>query len=191
MRRSYHHGDLREAVLACAMDKIEVDGYESLSRRDLARECGVSPSAPQKHFPTKDDLLTALAERGYLDLARSLAATDADGPLDRALTDIALAYVGFVVDHPLLFQLMQTRRLSGDDGVVAEASAQAYAPIDALLDRARSRGEVTGSRHAVETYVRVMLRGLANSFSIGALQATDRALVRQIIKLSLAGLQPR
>ena len=51
-------------MLRRAMVKIETDGLAALSLRDLALECGESPSAPQRHFATTQDLLTALAVRG-------------------------------------------------------------------------------------------------------------------------------
>src|ERR1700709_1697576 len=105
MRRPYHHADLREAILRRAMVKIETDGPAALSLRDLARECGVSPSAPQKHFATKQDLLTALAVRGDGELADALGDAKADGTVDKALMNIGQAYVAYVVEHPRLLQL--------------------------------------------------------------------------------------
>jgi AcrR family transcriptional regulator len=191
MRRPYHHGDLREAILGQAMVKIETDGLAALSLRDLARECGVSPSAPQKHFATKQDLLTALAVRGYDELAETLSESKVDGPIDKALMKFGQAYVAYVVDHPGLLQLMYTRRFDEGTHSVAEAAIRAYAPIDEILDKARVRGEVVGNRKSVAAFVQVLLQGLASSVSSGALGASDQAAVRQIVNISLSGLRPR
>ena len=191
MRRPYHHGDLREAILGRAMVKIETDGLAALSLRDLARECGVSPSAPQKHFPTKQDLLTALAVRGYDELAETLSDSRIDGPIDKVLIKLGRAYVEYVVEHPGLLQLMYGQRI--DDGThgVAEAAFRAYAPIDDVLDRARARGEIVGNRKNISVFVHVLLQGLASSVSSGALGAADQGVVRQVVNASLSGLRPR
>ncbi|WP_140394543.1 TetR/AcrR family transcriptional regulator, partial [Streptomyces recifensis] len=48
-RRTYHHGDLRRAVLSAALDVIAAEGPGALSLRDLARRAGVSHAAPAHH----------------------------------------------------------------------------------------------------------------------------------------------
>ena len=58
---TYHHGDLRTAVLAAAGELIENEGLDSLSVREAARRAGVSHNAPYRHFPDRDALLAALA----------------------------------------------------------------------------------------------------------------------------------
>jgi AcrR family transcriptional regulator len=192
MRRPYHHGDLREAILGHAVVRIEAEGPAALSLRDLARECGVSPSAPQRHFATKRDLLTALAVRGYDELADAMSDARIDGTIDKALTKIGQAYVAYAVDHPRLLQLMFGRRFDDDAQDVTSAALRAYAPVDEALERARTRGEIVGSRRSIATFIQVLLQGLAWSFSSGALgAASQQAVVRQVVNSSLAGLRPR
>jgi AcrR family transcriptional regulator len=192
MRRPYHHGDLREAVLSLAMVSIESGGVNALSLRDLGRGCGVSPAAPNRHFPTKDDLLSALAARGYDELAKALEKARHDGPIDKALTAFGQAYTGFALEHPALLELMYSRR-SGPAGSadVAAAAVRAYAPIDEMLEQARRRGEISGGRKSVETFVRIVLRGLATSAGNGALPNANQSAIRQVINTALSGLRPR
>jgi AcrR family transcriptional regulator len=191
IRRPYHHGDLREAVLCQAMAKIESDGLAALSLRQMARECGVSPSAPQRHFATKDDLLTALAVRGYDELGALVAGLRLTGPADRALTTFARAYVGYVLEHPALVNLMYSRRFDSGAEEVQEASARAFRPIDDLLDRYRERGEIVDDPTLAGVFLRVVMRGLATSFATGALGADDTTLVRRVVDTLLTGLRPR
>jgi AcrR family transcriptional regulator len=172
--------------------KIEIDGPAALSLRDLARECGVSPSAPQKHFATKLDLLTALTVRGYEELGDALCDAKIDGTIDKALIKIGQAYAAWVVQHPRLLQLMFGRRFDEDAQDVARASMRAYAPIDEILERARARGEIVENRRDVAIFVEVLLQGLASSFSSGALgDASHQAVVRRVVNTSLSGLRPR
>ena len=49
--RSYHHGNLREALIAAASKQIEQIGFEALSLRDLAASLDVSRAAPYRHLP--------------------------------------------------------------------------------------------------------------------------------------------
>ncbi|WP_418957467.1 TetR/AcrR family transcriptional regulator [Streptomyces tritici] len=98
-QRSYHHGDLRQAVLTAALDVIAAEGPSALSLRDLARRAGVSHAAPAHHFKDRAGLLTALAAEGYELLAAALG--EADG-----LRDAGVRYVRFATEHPAHFQVM-------------------------------------------------------------------------------------
>lgn len=101
-RASYHHGDLRAAVLAAAAEILEKEGLAELSLREAARRAGVSHNAPYRHFPDRESLLAALAAEGFAMLGqaqREAAATA--GP--RGMGE---AYVRFALAHPQRFQLM-------------------------------------------------------------------------------------
>ncbi|CAM5741957.1 TetR/AcrR family transcriptional regulator OS=Streptomyces alboniger OX=132473 GN=CP975_06060 PE=4 SV=1 [Streptomyces alboniger] len=97
--RPYHHGDLRRAILAAALDVIAADGPGALSLRDLARRAGVSHAAPAHHFKDRTGLLTAIAAEGFGLLAATLAdAAD--------LKDAGVRYVRFAREHPAHFPVM-------------------------------------------------------------------------------------
>lgn len=102
----YHHGDLRAVMLAAAADAVARDGVAALNLRALAREVGVTHTAPRHHFGDKQGLVVALAEQGYDLLGRALggAAGDAEGP--GGLLGAGLAYIGFAWDHPGHFAVM-------------------------------------------------------------------------------------
>src|SRR5688500_19272792 len=70
--RPYHHGHLRQAILAAAVDALTESGPARLSLRELARRAGVSHAAPTHHFGDKKGLLTALATEGFDQLAAAL-----------------------------------------------------------------------------------------------------------------------
>jgi AcrR family transcriptional regulator len=102
--RAYHHGDLREALIEAGLKLLVEQGVEKLSLREAARLVGVSHNAPYKHFPTREALLAAMAQRGFLELSAAIAAAKrARG--DRAIAR-GLAYVEFALDNPALFRLM-------------------------------------------------------------------------------------
>ena len=62
---TYHHGDLRAALIEAALAELEETGPEGFSLRKVARRAGVSPAAPARHFKDVTGLLTALAAEGY------------------------------------------------------------------------------------------------------------------------------
>lgn len=104
-RKTYHHGNLRQALLELAREKIEKDGPESLSLRALAQEAGVSTMAPYRHFPDHDALKANLASMGFAELRESMVRFDSSDPR-KALPGFAVAYVTYALKHPGMFHLM-------------------------------------------------------------------------------------
>jgi AcrR family transcriptional regulator len=64
-RLTYHHGDLRAAMLTEAARLVAERGVDRVSLRELAREAGVSHAAPAHHFTDRRGLFTALAAQGF------------------------------------------------------------------------------------------------------------------------------
>lgn len=98
----YHHGDLRRAVLAAALELIAEDGPARLSMRALARRVGVSHAAPAHHFGDKTGVLTAVAAEGFDLLADAIARVDPPGDL----VESGVAYVLFATRHRAHFDVM-------------------------------------------------------------------------------------
>jgi len=104
---SYHHGDLRRALLDAAFEILRDDGPAALSLREVARRAGVSHQAPYHHFPSRAHLLAALACEGFDQLADSLehvqaAATD---PV-RRMQNTGIQYIMYAAKNPERFRLM-------------------------------------------------------------------------------------
>ncbi|MFH9726783.1 TetR/AcrR family transcriptional regulator [Streptomyces sp. NPDC017254] len=134
-RSTYHHGDLRQAVLAAALDVIAAEGPGALSLRDLARRAGVSHAAPAHHFKDRTGLLTALATEGYELLAATLAAAP-------DLRERGVRYVRFAVEHPAHFQVMfQPGLLRADDPGLLAAKEHASAELRAGVAGLTSAGD--------------------------------------------------
>lgn len=103
---SYHHGNLRKQILARAAEVIAREGIEKLSLRAIARDLGVSHSAPARHFKDKTAIIEALATESFSLLVAALdAATEAAGtdPM-RRYNAIGKALVGFALEHPAYYR---------------------------------------------------------------------------------------
>lgn len=125
LMNTYHHGDLRAALLAQARQALEADGGGGFSLRGLAAAVGVSPNAPYRHFPNKESVLAAVSTQGFAELtARFEPYRSADGP-DR-LAGCLTAYLSFARGNPGLYRLMFGRDLdplSCDEALGAQAQA--------------------------------------------------------------------
>ena len=72
LRRSYHHGDLRGALIDTAVELVAEHGARSFSLAEASRRLGVAVSAPYAHFADRDELLAAVAVRAYADFYAEL-----------------------------------------------------------------------------------------------------------------------
>jgi AcrR family transcriptional regulator len=104
--RTYHHGDLRAALVEAGLKALETTEFADLSLRQLAREVGVSATAVYRHFPDKQALMQALANAGIEQLGRfqQQAAADSAGNAD-AFAATGRAYVRWALANPALFRL--------------------------------------------------------------------------------------
>jgi AcrR family transcriptional regulator len=104
---SVQDGDLRARILDAAVALIDAEGLAGLSMREVARRAGVSHQAPYHHFASREDILAAIAQAGFVMLEERIAkarasAKDARQAFERA----GRAYVQFALDHPAHFRLM-------------------------------------------------------------------------------------
>lgn len=132
----YHHGNLRKALIAKAVDLLEQEGVSALSLRRIARDTGVSQAAPYSHFQSKKELLTAVCIEGteWFGAYMSKAAAGRQG-IDR-IAGLANGYIHFALDHPALFHLMCTRTAaeSADaSGKVPEVFSEGYQMLEDAL----------------------------------------------------------
>ncbi|UUU23895.1 TetR/AcrR family transcriptional regulator [Streptomyces sp. DSM 40750] len=143
--RPYHHGDLRTALLVRAEQALQEKGPSALSLRELARDIGVSPAAPSRHFKSKQALLDALALQGFDRLAAALisARTEAGESFAERLTLIARAYTEFAAANPALLELMYSVKHDPTASPeLAKASQHLPALADQLIEDGQRRGEV-------------------------------------------------
>lgn len=166
-RKSYHHGDLRQALLREGSVMLEENGLEGLSLRKLAVRVGVSHAAPEHHFPTLKALLTAIAAEGFARFGQSMRAGMAEAASDPAsrLRGAARGYLAFATAQPHLFRLMfNATLLDWSDPVLSEAGAMARGVLsDICLPVAQARGlDTVEGRAAVEHLVWSQIHGSAH-----------------------------
>jgi AcrR family transcriptional regulator len=105
---SYHHGDLRRALIETGLRLISEGGVQSLSLREASRLAGVSEAAPYRHFSGKEALLAAIAAEGFTKLHDCIAAGARARLKDPAgmLHEMAWRYVQFASQETAHFRVM-------------------------------------------------------------------------------------
>lgn len=148
-------------------------GSGDLSLRELARDLGVSPAAPSRHFKTKQALLDALALTGFERLAESLVASQegVGASFAERLDAVARAYVDFASANAALLDLMYSVKHGPEASEELRASAQRWAgQIVELIGDGQRRGEVRkGPLEQVALPVFTTLHGYAGMAVSGML----------------------
>ena len=139
-QRSYHHGDLRQALVRSALEILSEAGVGGLTLRAAARRARVSAMAPYRHFADKEALLAAVAEYGFRELAARLTAATAMAADPRAgLAALGVAYVLFACDQPSLFKLMFGPTIEKKSGhpVLDEAGSACFNALRQAVEAAK------------------------------------------------------
>lgn len=188
-KSAYHHGNLREAVLAAMQKLILKHGTAGFTLADAARLAGVVPSALYRHFTSRDQLLAQFAADGFVLLQERLNREAAgSGPHPRAAVEaFGAAYLRFAMEHPAHYAAMFQSELDakkhpellaaacGTLGMLAAAAAPLTADVEALTAAIWATSHGFAQLAQAGTFKSA---GLAADPEI-ALRATLRALVKR------------
>lgn len=107
-RLGYHHGNLREALIAAALDLIRAKGPAGFTFSEAARAAGVSPAAPYRHYRDRDMLMADVARKGFQAFAERMNAAWGDGKPDalQALKRLGNTYLAFAREEPAYYAAM-------------------------------------------------------------------------------------
>ena len=172
-KKTYHHGNLRKALLDAAIELIAEVGPVGFTLREITRRAGVSHNAPYRHFKSKEELLAAVATQGFRELNQALLVAAEAQPEERnSLKACGLAYVAFALRRSEHFAVMFDAPITQcNDRERAEAAQAAFGTLMRAV-----AGHVEAGPRASETPLEPAL--LAWS------------LVHGIAKLAIAGRFP-
>lgn len=180
--KSYHHGDLRTALIAEGLRLLAEGAGETLSLRAVSRNVGVSATAVYRHFPDKASLLKALCVEGDARLAACFReARDGAGGGRAGFDAVGRAYVRFAVNNPALFRLMMSS--FGNDMRVGKGPIGSDA-FDILLDgiaELTPPGQADQSRRIAALQSWSIVHGLA-TLMLDGLVPVDESLIEGVIR---------
>jgi AcrR family transcriptional regulator len=164
-RRSYHHGNLRRALLDETLATIRADGVQAVTLRDLGARLGVSRTALYRHFADKRALLTAVATEGFRILRQQLVAAWEKGDRgDAAFHAMGVAYVRFAVDNPSHYRVMfggSFDQLAQEPELMAEAQGAFQALVEAVAALQKDGLLLRDDPMLMATYVWALVHGIA------------------------------
>lgn len=109
--KSYHHGDLRRALIETGIELISQEGEDKLSLRRVAEKCGVSNAAPYAHFKSKDEFIAAMQKHIMEQFTQSLEKVVGENTDDTSLLSaLGKAYVIFFYQNPLYYDFLFSRK---------------------------------------------------------------------------------
>ena len=136
-RRSYHHGNLKEALVRAALALIAEKGPTGFTFADAARAAGVSPAAPYRHYRDRDELMVDVARHGFERFEAALEQAWNGGrpePL-AAFEAIGRAYLAFAREEPAYYSAMFEAGVPLDaDPTLRQAADRAFQVIRAAAD---------------------------------------------------------
>lgn len=157
--KSYHHGDLRAALLAAAIESLETG--ETFSMRAVARRAGVSPTAPYRHFADREALDAAVAVEGFVDLRADLRAALSDVPTTAPAEDVVaalgIAYVAFALRRPAVFRMMFGNECDEESSERVQASERLHELLNGVIEQILPGVDIPGLSSALWS----MAHGLA------------------------------
>jgi AcrR family transcriptional regulator len=178
---------------------LEKTGPESISFRAIAREAGVSQTAPYNHFTSKEHLLATLATIGFreLEASQTAATRGADTPNEQ-IDGLGRAYVRFACRHPQLYRLMFGVGMSNWRArqEVATAKKASFRPLQEAL--AASLRITSGNSAATVETAAVAAWAMAHGLSMllidGALDVPHNVvdaerLAARVVAWQVAGLE--
>jgi AcrR family transcriptional regulator len=183
-KATYHHGDLRAALVRAAIELLEESGETELSLRAVARRAGVSPAAPYRHYADREALVSAVAAVGYRELAERLAAAHPSPSTPEQLASVAIAYVQFALERPALFRIMfgEPCDRDNDERVAATAAVSQY--LRAIVERTFPEADA----EALATAVWALVHGLAFLHLDGKLDPSTPSVVAERIAAAINAL---
>jgi AcrR family transcriptional regulator len=186
-RKTYHHGDLRQQLLAVAEKIILEAGVDGFTLREAARRLGVSPAAPAHHFKDARGLLTQVATLGFREFGDALEKADQEAGPDpvRRLHAQGVAYVRFALKQPARFQLMfRHDKHDTDNAEFSSAAKRAYGILENAIRAATqtpAQQELTSESFGLLIAVWSLVHGfshlaLGGELNIGGAHGQDAIL---------------
>ncbi len=164
-KKSYHHGDLKNALIKAGADVLSKEGVSALSLRKVAQKAGVSHAAPYAHFADKQALIAAISTEGYQKLYEQIAQVAAQyraEPL-RRFVEASWAYVQFALDEPDKFKVTLSGMIEKEQDYPAfvETAKQTFSLVVEIVAQCQQAGIL---RHGAPDLTAVGVWALIHGF---------------------------
>ncbi|MGE5248979.1 MAG: TetR/AcrR family transcriptional regulator [Bacteroidota bacterium] len=191
-RKTYHHGNLKNALIRAGIEILSSEGVAALSLRRVAAQAGVSHAAPYAHFADKEALIAAISTEGYRRLYERVEAVVAEhqGDPRRQLLEAAWVYVQFALDDPDHFRITLSGAVEREKEYPAlvELTQKGFQTLVQIVEACQSQGILdAGPPDVMAVSVWGLVHGIAVLILDGQVSHSvlDRIGVRGLLIFSL------
>ena len=191
-KKTYHHGDLKNALIRAGIDILAREGVGGLSLRKVARNAGVSHTAPYAHFADKQALIAAISTNGHEKIYGRIAGILEQYPDDplRQLVETAWAYAEFGFEEPDHFRITFSGVVERerDCPALVEMAGKNFRVVRALIIRCQAAGILSpGEPDLVAVGVWGLVHGFVSLVQQGQVSRSvlDRYSLREMLILTL------
>ena len=191
-KKSYHHGDLKNALIEAGADILSKEGVSALSLRKVAQQAGVSHAAPYAHFADKQALIAAISTEGYKKLYEQIAQVAEQYRSDplRRLVESSWAYVQFALDEPDHFKVTLSGMIEKEQDYPAfvETARQTFGLVVEIVTQCQQAGILRqGAPDLTAVSVWALIHGFVTLLLENQISHTvlDRFTVREMFIFTL------
>lgn len=174
LKKNFHHGDLRRALLDAALQILDSDGVGAVGIRSVARHAGVTHAAPVNHFKDLQALLTALAVELFKDVVTdALARLENIQASDHQRLDVFAAVLfDYGMAHPHRYDLLWRGDLiDHEDETLLSVTDQLYDALCSEIDQLPAKPAFDRDTIAVALWS--MVHGYVNLRLTGMFELRD------------------
>jgi AcrR family transcriptional regulator len=131
---TYHHGDLRDALVQAALKEVEQGGPEAISIKALAKKLGVSQPAPYRHFADREALLSAVTAEAFRQFSAEMREAIRKPSKRSKLSRFAQATLSFGLRRNGIYRLMFASRIMACAAKDSELHAAGMETFAVLLE---------------------------------------------------------
>ncbi|CDO61413.1 Transcriptional regulator, TetR family [Candidatus Phaeomarinobacter ectocarpi] len=160
-RDTFHHGNLKAALLQAALDLLDSAGAEAITIRAVARKAGVSHAAPVNHFKDRKALHTAVCAALFEELGSEISErlAEKEGCAREGAAVFADTLITYGLRKPNRYTMLWRRDLTN----AADASLQAA--MDRIYDELMQVLESTKTTRAFDDHTAaIALWSLAHGY---------------------------
>lgn len=192
-QNTYHHGDLRDALVQAALREAERNGPEAISLKALAKRLGVSQPAPYRHFADREALLQAATTEAFRQFNAILREAVSGRSKRSQLSRFAEAALDFGLRRNGIYRLMFSSRIMASAPKESELHVVAKETLALLVEAMETPAVgLLRERHALQIWA--SLHGVITLAEQGLLtgevaQVTREELVEDIVRQTRMALQ--
>ncbi len=179
LNSTYHHGNLKEALIEESLKMIENDGLESITLRELTKRVGTSRTALYRHYSSKEELLKAVIQAGFSKLDSAIFSNlNPELNIQEKIYALGKAYIEFATNNPNLYRMIFGHETEKEREEACNINEREDAPsFHSLVDiitQAQAEGLIKKDDAFMQaTVLWAMLHGLSNLLIDGHVHISD------------------